>query len=190
MNHLGTKVLETERLILRPFALSDAQTMFRNWASDPEVTKYLLWKPHPDIAETERVLGEWVPQYEKPNYYQWAIVLKSLGEPIGSLGAFQLREDVGRIEVGYCIGRKFWGRGYTAEALSEVIRFFFEEVGLNRVEATHDAANPNSGKVMRKCGLRYEGTKRKGGGNNTGICDMCFWGILAEDYFCCQSCGV
>ena len=183
MTHLGTKNLTTPRLILRPFSLDDAEAMYRNWAGDPAVTKFMTWQAHPDVAESARILGEWVPQYEKPDYYHWAIVPKALGEPIGSLGAFNVRDDVRRLEVGYCVGRKYWGLGYVPEAFGEVIRFFFEEVGFNRIEAIHDANNPNSGKVMQKCGLRYEGTKRQAGINNSGICDSCLYGILAEDYF-------
>ena len=75
MNHLGTKELETNRLMLRRFDLSDAEAIFKNWANDSEVTKYLMWPPHKDISLTESVLKEWVSQYKDDKFYQWAIVL-------------------------------------------------------------------------------------------------------------------
>lgn len=84
MNHLGTKDLETSRLNLRKFELSDAESMYKNWASDPEVTKYLMWSPHKNISETESILKEWVEHYKNNMFYQWTIILKSNGnEPIG-----------------------------------------------------------------------------------------------------------
>ena len=85
INHQGSKILETERLILRPFTLDDAGTMFRNWASDPEVTKFLTWPTHASREVSEKVLQDWVEQYEKPDCYQWAIVPRELGEPVGSI---------------------------------------------------------------------------------------------------------
>jgi [ribosomal protein S5]-alanine N-acetyltransferase len=86
MNHLGTRELETNRLKLRRFQLSDSEAMFRNWASDTEVTKYLTWPSHKDVSVSESVLKEWITQYKKDKFYQLAIVLKSNGnEPIGSI---------------------------------------------------------------------------------------------------------
>ena len=70
MNHLGTKILKTERLILRPFQLADAEAMFRNWASDPDVTRFLTWPAHASPEVSAKVLADWVGQYVKPEYYQ------------------------------------------------------------------------------------------------------------------------
>ena len=182
MNHIGAKILETPRLILRPFAMADAEPMFRNWASDPEVTEYLTWQAHSDISVTKEILSQWVDSYKKPDFYLWAIVPKELGEPIGSISAVEQRDDIKMVHVGYCIGQKWWNKGYTSEALKELIRFFFEEVGVNRIESRYDPHNPNSGKVMLKCGLRYEGTMRQCDINNQGICDTVRYAILAEDF--------
>ena len=74
------------------------------------------------------------------------------------------------------------GGGIVAEALRELIRFFFEETGCNRVVAGHDVRNPNSGKVMVKCGMRYEGTRRQGSRSNQGLGDTAFYAILREDW--------
>ena len=74
MKHLGTKRVETERLILRRFTMDDADAMFRNWANDPEVTKYLTWPAHPSVEVSRMVLESWVSQYDDNAVYQWAIV--------------------------------------------------------------------------------------------------------------------
>lgn len=183
MNHLGTKEIETNRLKLRRFELSDADAMFKNWASDPEVTKYLMWSPHKDVSVSESVLKEWVAQYDNDTFYQWAIVLKSNGnEPIGSIGIVKKDERINMVHVGYCIGKKWWKQGITSEALVSLIRFFFKEVRVNRIEARYDPRNSNSGKVMKKCGLTYEGTIKQGDWNNQGICDYSMYGLVAEDY--------
>jgi [ribosomal protein S5]-alanine N-acetyltransferase len=87
------------------------------------------------------------------------------------------------VHIGYCIGKKYWNKGITSEALSVLIKFFFEEVGINRIESRHDTNNPNSGKVMEKCGMKYEGLMRQADRNNQGIGDTIYYGILAEDYF-------
>ena len=182
MKHLGTKTIETERLILRPFTLADAEVMFRNWASDPEVTKYLSWPTHDSVEVSRWVLGDWCSHYGEPDFYQWAIVLKELGEPIGSIAAVRSNNEAKWVEIGYCIGPKWWRRGYVSEALNALIRFFFEEVGALRIQAKHDANNPNSGAVMRKCGMVCEGTLRRAGVNNQGIIDEVVYSILREEY--------
>ena len=183
MQHLGTKELQTERLILRRFAMDDAEAMYRNWCDDPEVTKYLCWPTHENVEVTRSVLAEWVSSYEKDDVYHWAIVLMEIGEPIGGISVVHRNDDIQMVHIGYCIGRRWWRQGVMTEAFAEVIRFLFEEVGVNRIEARHDVENPNSGKVMLKCGLKYEGTMRQAGRNNQGIRDGAFYGILAEDYF-------
>lgn len=181
LTHKGTKTIETPRLILRPFALEDAPAMYRNWASDPEVTKFLTWPTHASETVSAMVLADWVSQYADPRYYQWAIVPKELGQPIGSIAAVNLDDSVEKAEIGYCIGKSWWHRGITSEALEGVIRYFFEEVGMNRIEAKHDVNNPHSGAVMKKCGMQPEGIARQDGRNNQGICDLYRWAILRID---------
>ena len=181
MNHLGTKNIKTSRLILRPFTLEDADAMYQNWASDPDVTKYLTWPTHTSVEVSRMVLSDWVSHYGEENYYQWAIVPKDLGQPIGSIAAVHIHDRVGKVEIGYCIGKNWWHQGITTEALTAVIDFFFEEVGANRVEACHDPNNPHSGAVMAKCGMIFEGTQRQAGINNQGLCDLSWYAILTSD---------
>lgn len=181
MKHLGTKELETQRLTLRRFTMDDAQNMYHNWASDPEVTKFLTWPAHSSVEITKMVLGDWVTNYTRNDFYQWAIVPKALGQPIGSISVVDKNDAAQLVHIGYCIGKEWWHRGYMSEALKAVMDFFFEEVGVNRVETRHDPNNPHSGGVMRKCGMKYEGTLRQSDRNNQGICDACWYGLLASE---------
>ena len=182
MTHIGTQYIETERLVLRRFELSDAPAMFANWASDDEVTKYLTWPTHTDVSVTERILGEWVPQYEKNDYYNWAIVLKEHGpQPIGNINVCHWREDGKAPEIGYCMGRRWWHRGIMSEALGAVIDFLFNRVGVERIVARHDVNNPHSGGVMRKCGMTFEGVQEKSHQNNQGVIDTANYTIERGD---------
>lgn len=180
MRHLATKSLETGRLILRPFTASDAPHMYRNWANSSEVTNHLTWPPHVDegvsLAHIQSI------DYGDPETYSWGIELKELGQVIGSIGSVGHKNEIETVHIGYCLGRDWWYMGIMSEAFAEIIRFFFEEVGVNRIEARHDLRNPNSGKVMQKCGLTYEGTLRKSGMSNAGLGDMAWYAILREDY--------
>lgn len=182
MKHKGTVTLETERLILRKFKESDVEPAFGNWMSHDSVTKYLTWQTHGDISDTREVIGSWIAQNDDPARYMWAIELKEVGEAIGSVSVVSMDEAVNSVEIGYCIGEKWWHKGIVSEAVSALIGFFFTEVGVNRIAAYHDARNPNSGKVMQKCGMKYEGTFRQARFNNSGLADVCFYSILAEEY--------
>ena len=181
LTHKGTQTIETPRLILRRAVREDADAMFHNWASDPEVTKYLTWPTHSNVDTTGMIVDMWISEYEKPEKYLWMIVLKELGEPIGSIGVGQQNERVQEAEIGYCISSRWWHQGITTEALTAVIEYLFTEVGMNRVVAKHDPNNPHSGGVMRKCGMQYEGTHRQASRNNQGICDICCYAILRSD---------
>ena len=183
MKHKGTVKIATERLVLRKFTMGDVEATFRNWESDEKVTEYLRWSALHDYADVEEVVRNWVKSYGDETFYQWAIELKELGEPIGTISVAEMNEQIGKAEIAYCIGSRWWGNGYASEAFQAVISFCFREIKANRIEAKHDPNNPASGKVMKKCGLMYEGTLRKAWWNNKGPIDVCVWGILAEDYF-------
>lgn len=183
MNHCGTQRLETGRLILRRYVNADAAAMYKNWASDQEVTRFLTWPTHPNQEVSGRVIEDWVNQYSDDSYYHWAITLKDNGEePIGDIAVVSLKENVSMAHVGYCIGRNWWHQGITSEALKAVMEFLFDVVDVNRIEARHDPRNPNSGKVMEKCGMKYEGTLHSSDWNNQGICDACYYALLKSEH--------
>lgn len=180
--HKGTQTVETARLVLRRFRVEDARAMYANWASDPEVTRFLTWPTHPSPAVSEMVLQDWVKAYADDCCYQWAIVLKENGdEPIGSIAVVSQDDKVGKAQVGYALGRAWWGQGLMTEALGAVIGYLFDQVGMQRVEARHDPRNPASGAVMRKCGMQYEGMHKRSDWNNQGLCDACWYAAFREN---------
>jgi [ribosomal protein S5]-alanine N-acetyltransferase len=161
LNHKGTLTIESNRLRLRRFNIKDAEDMFSNWASDTEVTKFLSWEPHNSIDVTKQVISDWINDYDKDNTYNWCIVLRDSGKVIGLISVVQLSNMHEMCEIGYCLGRAFWNNGIITEALQTVIKFLFQEVGINRIQAKHDLDNPSSGKVMEKVGMKYEGLLRQ-----------------------------
>ncbi len=182
MNRTGTQRIETERLILRRFTAEDAEDMYSNWASDPEVTRFLTWPAHSSVDITRAVLKNWMERYRDGGYFNWAIVWKKTGSIIGSISVVKLLEETEAADIGYCIGRVFWGQGIMPEALRAVIRYLFETVSLNRIAACHDVRNPKSGRVMGKAGMIQEGILRRSGRNNQGICDEAWHAIIREDW--------
>lgn len=182
MEHKGTVRIETLRLLLRRFTIDDAEVAFRNWAGDSRVTEFLRWQAYTEIEGVRAILQKWIDGYARPDFYQWAIVPRTLGEPIGTISAVGMNEHTDTVHIGYCIGYPWWGRGYTAEAFSAIIPFLFNEVKAKRIESQHDPNNPASGAVMRKCGLTYEGTLRRADWSNRGIVDACIYALLAEDH--------
>ena len=182
LHHKGTVTIETDRLILRPFAMEDAEAMYRNWASDDEVSKHLTWPTHTSVEISKMVLTDWTSHYPEPDFYNWAIVLKENGpEPIGNISVVGINKEVDAATMGYCMSRAHWRKGIMAEALTAVIAFLFDEVGFNRVEADHDPNNPASGRVMEKSGMLHEGILRQAGRSNQGIIDVSRWAILKSD---------
>ena len=182
LTHKGTQQIETPRLVLRRAVREDAEVMFRNWASDPEVTKFLTWPTYQTAETAYPILDLWIEGYEQPDFYQWMIVLKEIGEPIGSISVVRRNDALEEAEIGYCIGSKWWHRGIMSEALAAVMDYLFTQVGMNRIAARHDPNNPHSGGVMRKCGMIYEGTTRSSDRNNQGICDAAHYAILRSEW--------
>ncbi len=183
LNHKGTKTIETNRLILRRFESGDAEPMFRNWASDREVPKYLTWNAHRSLSETEAMVNSWTAEYNELSRYNWVIVLKELGEPVGSIDVARIFDNIAAAEIGYCIGRPWQNKGIMTEAFSAVIKYLFEEIGFLRIQAEYAAPNAASGRVMQKCGLTYEGTLRRYFRSTSGeLLDLCCYSILKEEY--------
>ena len=177
MKHSGTQMLATERLTLRRFTIEDAENMFYNWSGDPEVTKYLTWKPQESVESTEAFLEQWEKEYDSDTTYRWAIELNEIEQPIGAIEVVAIDERTDSMEIDFRVGKEYWRQGYTSEALSEVLRFLMGKVGAGRVWARYDVQNTNAGKVMEKCGMMKEGILKRAGWNNTGIVDL---GISAK----------
>lgn len=183
MRELGTVSLTSERLVLRRFVHEDAVSMYQNWANDDEVTRYLTWPSHENLAVSEQLLKLWVERYQLTTTYSWAICLKTdISQPIGSIALGKLDKGLESMEVGYALGQAWWRKGYTSEAFACIIQFAFKEIGINRLVGHHVLDNPNSGLVMKKCGMQYEGKIREGGFDNQGQrVDLQQYSLLASD---------
>lgn len=181
MNHKGTVTLETERLLLRRFTISDVQDAYKNWFSDPDVAMYMRWDAHANIKQTEEFLLRFISDYEKPDFYRWAITFQNSGEVIEAIG-FHMEDEYDRVaDVSYSLGKAFWGQGIIAEALREVLKFGLLDVGANRIEAFHAINNPASGRVMEKAGMKYEGHLRQKYRSHAGFEDCDLYAIIRSD---------
>lgn len=182
MNTVGTRTIETERLILRRYRVEDAEDMFRNWASDPEATRFMPWPMHTDVNMTKETLTEWVSYYEDGGTYNWGITIKGDDHVIGNIAVVSKDEKKCTYEIGYILSRAHWGKGIVPEALSAVIRYLFDgEEDLNRIFATHDVRNEKSGRVMQKAGMHFEGVLRESKRNQTGFYDVAYYSMLRSD---------
>ena len=177
LRHKGTVPLPTERLLLRRFALEDADAMYENWAKDAAVSRFLTWESHRSTEDSKAFLRSL--DYSRPQTYEWAITYG--GTPIGSISVVSIDENSHIAALGYCIGRAFWNQGITSEAVRAVIAFLFDEVGVHRVEIDHAEKNPASGAVAKKCGFTYEGKSRAKFYRHGEYLDICHWAVLAED---------
>ena len=155
------KIIETPRLVLRPWRLEDAPALYA-YAKNPNVGPNAGWKPHESLEESEKIIRElFLPSVGEE--YVWAIVPKDAGVPCGSFG---LEEDGRRPGVpscrslGYVLGEEQWGKGYMTEAARAVLRFGFEEQGLGLITVNHFANNRRSRRVIEKCGFSREGVMR------------------------------
>lgn len=182
LEHKGTVTIETERLVLRRFTRDDATCVFNNWANDMDVCRYMRWTPHRDKEESRRILKGWLDSYRRVSFYQWAITLKNSNDPIGAIALFVVNESDLCGDIGYCIGRKYWGQGIATEALKALLNFAFTSVGFNRIEAYHSVNNPASGRVMQKAGMTFEGTAKQKYRSITGFEDSNMYSIIKEDF--------
>ncbi len=158
MRDLGTQTLETQRLILRRYRPSDAQAVYENWASDPEVARFWSWEPHKDVHVTENLIDGWIAAYAQPNYYHWAVVLKATGQPVGYVYLDEHDEAEQSASIHFLLSRSLWNRGLITEACRCVLGFAFQQAGFQRIHSRHHVLNPACGKVLEKCGMQYIGS--------------------------------
>jgi len=176
IKHIGTQLIKTERLTLRRFTLNDINDVYVKWSSSQDSD---FWqKPHKSIEETEQEINEYIINYSKKNWYMWAINFED--ELIGLVCGNELNDEFSRICIGYCLTKSHWNKGIATEASKALIELFFD-IGFNRVYSYHNPLNPASGKVMEKCGMKYEGRIRGGSMYRGEICDCLQYAILKSD---------
>lgn len=182
LNLIGSKTIETEHFILRKFKGSDGEAMYRNWASNPNVARYVTWDVHESVEVSIGLCKFWEKESENNDKFNWVMELKETGEPIGSIEVVSLNKEINEATIGYCMGENWWSKGYMTECFKAVIEFLFNEVNINRISAEHHTHNPASGKVMKKSGLLFEGVKRQGGISKGELFDIASYGLLKSDY--------
>ena len=152
--------LQTERLILRRMRVSDAEDM-HHYARRPEVTRYLLWSPHPDIYHTQDYLRYLATRYAAGTFYDWGVILKQNGRMIGTCGFTTIDCAHDAAEIGYVLNPDYHGMGIATEAVEAVLAFGFDKLLLHRIEARFMEGNDASLRVMEKVGMRFEGWRRE-----------------------------
>ena len=173
--------LETERLLLRCFELSDAATI-QQLMNDPEVTGNLMDTNLPySLEDAESMITNSHRAFEAGDAYVFAVVRKSNDTLVGYCD-LEIQPHHKRGEIAYWIGRPYWWQGYATEAAKYVIRFGFETLNLNRIYAHVIKRNTASAGVLTKAGLHLEGTQRQGVYKNDMYEDVEFYGLLREDY--------
>lgn len=150
--------ITTERLILRKAVVGDAEAIFTAYAQDPEVSRYMTWKPHEAVEETRWFLSRCERVWAEDSTFPWAITLKSGGELIGMI---EVDIQDHSATLGYGIARPFWRHGYTPEAAQAVVDWCLTQPSIYRVWAVCDVDNPASARVMVKVGMTYEGVLRR-----------------------------
>ena len=152
MKLLGTKTLETERLLLRKFNMNDAEAVFNNYGSDSNVTKYLGWKTHETLEDAKESVRYFMSVYND-NGFHWAVLIKDTNELIGDIAVNHIDKKNNNCDVGYQYGSKFWGNGYAVEALNVVLDYLLNDCEFHLVECKYTTSNVASGRVMEKAGM-------------------------------------
>jgi ribosomal-protein-alanine N-acetyltransferase len=172
--------LETERLILRKLRLEDAKDLFE-YASDKEVTKYVTWEPHKSIEDSINLIKFTHERYEKREGIIWGIVCKENKKVIGTCDISPVTKHF-RAEIAYALSRDYWGKGIMTEAVKEAIKFGFEKMNLNRIQAMCIPENIGSYRVMEKVGMKYEGLIREYMYIKGKFQDLKLYSILKREY--------
>ncbi len=174
--------LESERLRLRQMEIEDSKELFRYW-SDAEVVRYMNMPPFASIEDACGMINLLNGLAESEDALRWGIELKESGKLIGSCG-FNMWELAGayRGEIGYDLGREFWGHGYMSETLRMVLPYGYETMGLNRIEALVDPRNRASKALLQAFGFQEEGLLRDYQKTEAGFVDLLMYSLLKREY--------
>lgn len=173
--------IETERLILRRMRESDADDAYR-YTSDPEVTRFVPLAQSQSKADAQAFVRSLTSNYEAAQVAPWAVVLKDSGRNIGICGYENWGPKSDRAEFGFMFARDTWGQGYAREASAAVIRFGFERMSLNRIEARTRPDNASARHLLEKLGMTYEGTLRENMRWKGAYHDLMMYALLRRDW--------
>ncbi|MFV0393616.1 MAG: GNAT family N-acetyltransferase [Coprobacillaceae bacterium] len=170
------ETLKGERIVLRKFNEQDREAVYE-YASDEETLKYLVWEGVKTLEDADKAIADYY--IKTPGVY--AIALKETNDCIGAID-IRIIEEHDKASFGYVLNKKYWGNGFVTDALYLILTHCFVDLELQRVESTHYKENIGSGRVMQKCGMRYEGLARREEKINGVYQDVVHYGILREDF--------
>lgn len=176
-----TPVIHSERLHLRKLTMKDAPDIYE-YSKDPLVAEHVLWDAHTSVWESKGYIRWMMRKYRNGDPSSWGIALNENDKVIGTIGFMWIQPENAAAEVGYSLSRKYWNKGYMTEALKALMKYGFDEMKLNRIEAMHETSNPASGAVMRKCGMKLEGTMRSKLFNKGKYVDVDLYAILRREF--------
>ena len=173
--------LTSDRLILRRLRASDVDDVYA-YACDPDVARYTSWAPHTSPDESRQFVRRVLDAYLEKQVANWGLELKSERKLIGTGGFGSWNTEHGVAEIGYAVGKPYWGQGLMSEAVNAMIEFGFTRMALNRVVIRMDPRNTGSWRVAEKCGCRFEGIARRAIYTKGAFHDLMVWAILREDW--------
>lgn len=150
-----TSKLETDRLLLREIHEEDTEDIFNCWMQDEDVSRYMWWKASDDINDVKEFVEFEKNNLENDKWNRWIIVLKETDEIIGTCLIF-FNDDENYWDISYNLGKKFWGKGYVTEAMTEVMRYAVEVMGIKEIATTYAVDNHASARVLEKLNFKNE----------------------------------
>lgn len=160
LTHIGTNLIETERLILRRFEYADDESMLKYWVADEKIQSMYSEPVYSTKEAVGELLDRYIGSYEKNDYYRWAIIEKISDACIGQIAYFLVDSNNHFAEIEYCIGSDFQCRGFATEATKAIMAYGFDKIHLHKIQICTKTINQPSKRVIEKCGFTYEGTLR------------------------------
>ncbi len=182
LNHVGTRIIETERMILRRFEYSDNLSMRKNWISNEKIQSLYSEPVYTTEEKVKELLDKYIGSYREDDYYRWAVIDKKSKECIGQIAYFLVDSKNHFAEIEYCIGEDYQCKGLATEATKAVIAYGFDQMNLHKVQICTKTINPASKRVIEKCGLTYEGTLRDYFYTDGQYVGRLFFSILKNEY--------
>lgn len=172
--------LSTKRLLLRKMKSSDSDSLFQIW-SDPEVTRFMNIDRFTDQKQAKEMIMLFDKLSKENTAIRYSIIELESNKIIGSCGYNILDFENAKTEIGYEIDKHYWGKGYAPEAISFLIKYAFNDLNLNRIEAKVEPENVNSIKVLKKLSFLFEGTMRKVERSKGRFIDLNLYSLLVTD---------
>jgi RimJ/RimL family protein N-acetyltransferase len=172
-----------QNVIIRKIALSDAKDIYEN-LKDKDITKLMRMEiPNGyNVSHAKKLISQFLKDFSVGKGYAFSIVLKKSNNLIGVIDFFKVNKDTKKAELRYWIGKKYWGLGYTQEAVNLILKFGFSELKLHRISASHFQENEASGKVLLRTGFQLEGIMRDAVLKNGKWYNAVQYSILEQDY--------